>query len=133
MRKLISIAVFSVTLLAFSPVFAAEHAYVRAIQNDLPAENIYRINIEKIDGSEKEMGANKRVSPGKHSLDLSLGFNPKWAPGMDRTIDHIYYKTIEMEFEAGKTYYLGAKVDPNASVDAMKAGSFWEPVVVKVE
>ena len=103
------------------------------MHNDLPDENVYRVNIEKINGSEKGMSANHRVSPGKHSIDVSLVFNPKWAPGMEKTMENIYYKSVEMELEAGKTYYIGAKVDTDASEDAIKDGSFWQPIVQKIE
>jgi hypothetical protein len=135
MRKLISIAAFAATLLAFSPVFAAEHAYITSVRLDIPSENVYRVNIEKVDGSEKglSMSSNHRVPAGKHSIDISLVFNPKWSSGMDKTIDNIYHKTIEMDFAAGKTYHIGAKVDTNASADAIKDGSFWEPVLHSVD
>jgi hypothetical protein len=134
-RKLISIAAFSVILLAFSSVFAAEHAYITSVRDDLPNENVYRVNIEKIDGSEKglSMSSNHRVSTGKHNIEFSLVFNPAWAPGMEKTSDNIYYKSTEMEFEAGKTYHVGAKVNTNASEDAIKDGSFWQPVVHSVD
>ena len=112
---------------------AHDHSFIRAIHADRPSENVFRVDIEKIDGDEPNMAPNHRIDPGQRSVEVSLVFNSKYGTGMDETQGEIYTKTITMDVVAGKTYTIAAKVDTHASEAAQKDGSFWTPFIYKTE
>ena len=131
LRLLLS-AVIAMMLFA-TQATAHDHSFIRAIHADRPSENVFRVDIEKIDGDEPNMAPNHRIDPGKRSVEVSLVFNSKYGTGMDETQGEIYTKTITMDVVAGKTYTIAAKVDTHASEAAQKDGSFWTPFIYKTE
>ena len=131
LRLLLS-AVIAMMLFA-TQATAHDHSFIRAIHADRPSENVFRVDIEKIDGDEPNMAHNHRIDPGKRSVEVSLVFNSKYGTGMDETQGEIYTKTITMDVVAGKTYTIAAKVDTHASEAAQKDGSFWTPFIYKTE
>jgi hypothetical protein len=112
---------------------AHDHSFIRAIHADRPSENVFRVDIEKIDGEEPNMAPNHRIDPGQRSVEVSLVFNSKYGTGMDETQGETYTKSFTMDVVAGKTYTIAAKVDTHASEAAQKDGSFWTPFVYKTE
>lgn len=128
--------IISIIILLGAPLesaLAAKRAWVTAIAADIPANDIYRVNVNKVDGKEAGYGVNKAVKPGTREIEVSLVFNEKWAgSGMRRAGSNIYYKTIRLEVEKGKTYYLAAKVNTAASAEEQEAGTFWEPIVHRI-
>jgi hypothetical protein len=131
LRLLLS-AVIAMVLFA-TQATAHDHSFVRAIHADRPSENVFRVDIEKIDGDEPNMAPNHRIDPGKRSVEVSLVFNSKYGTGMDETQGEIYTKSFTMDVVAGKTYTIAAKVDTHASEAAQKDGSFWTPFIYKTE
>ena len=122
-----------VTVLASGAALAADHGYVTGIRADQPADKVFRVNIEKVNGDEPGPAPNVRVPAGKSSITVSLVFNSLWGETMQYTQQQIYQKDFVLEVEPGKTYFIGALVDTAASEDAQKDGSFWDPVIVKTE
>ncbi len=111
---------------------AAEHGYIAPLPEPEPRNNLFEVNIEQINGKDAMDGPNFRAPAGKNEVVVSLVFSSEWGSGMSYTGGQIYYNTIEVDVEEGKTYYLGAKVDTSASEEAQVDGSFWTPVIVKV-
>jgi len=131
MKKIFALAIVAVSALFAGQVSAAEWGYLTTIPNDRPADSIFRVNIESIDGKMSDAaGANIPVSPGTHVVKVSLVFNAEWAAGMGRTADSIYYDEISVDVAAKQTYFLGAKVNTKATVEEQTSGSFWEAIVV---
>ena len=112
---------------------AHDHSFVRAIHADRPSENVFRVDIDKIDGDEPNMAPNHRIDPGQRSVEVSLVFNSSYGTGMDETQNQTYSKSFTMTVEAGKTYTIAAKVDTHASEAAQKDGSFWTPFIYKTD
>ncbi len=128
------ISALTIAIFVFAQAASAEEmSHVRALLDDSPGENVFRVNIDKIDGDEPSPGQNHHIKPGKRSVDVSLVFNPKYGTGMDETADAIYTKTMTFEVKPGTTYTLAAKVDTNASKEAQEDGSFWSPIIYKEE
>ena len=111
---------------------AADHGYVTAEPEDHPKDNIFRVNIESVNGEDSE-ALNARVPVGENTISVSLVFNSSWGLRMEETQDRIYTKDMTLQVEKGKTYFLGAKVDTAATDAAQADGSFWEPVVVETK
>lgn len=126
-KYLVTAALFG--LLLASAAQAADHGYVTTEPQDYPADNVFRVNIESVNGKEA-ISENTRVPVGENTVVVSLVFNSSWGTSMQETQDRIYTQTMKLAVEKGKTYFLGAKVDTAASEAAQNDGSFWEPVVV---
>lgn len=131
MRVLLSA---SITIMLFATQATAhDHSFIRAIHADRPSENVFRVDIDKIDGDEPNMAPNHRIDPGQRSVEVSLVFNSSYGTGMDETQNQTYSKSFTMTVEAGKTYTIAAKVDTHASEAAQKDGSFWTPFIYKTD
>ena len=120
-------------VLASGTALAADHGYVTGIRADQPADKVFRVDIEKINGDEPGPSPNVRVPAGKNSITVSLVFNSLWGKDMQYTQQQVYQKDFVLDVEPGKTYFIGAVVDTAAGEDAQKDGSFWGPVIVKTE
>jgi hypothetical protein len=121
-----------ISLLVVAGAQASDHGYVTSEPEDHPAEGVFRVNIEKVNGKET-VSQNTRVPAGDNTVVVSLVFNSSWGVGMEETGDRTYTKTMKLQVEKGKTYFLGARVNTEASAEAQRDGSFWEPVVVETK
>jgi hypothetical protein len=133
MKKIFALAIVAASVLFAGQVSAAEWGYLTVIPNDHPADSVFRVNIESIDGKLPDPGANAPVSPGTHVVKVSLVFNDEWGMGMGLTADKIYTDEISVDVAAKSTYFLGAKVNTKATSEEQTKGTFWEPVVVSVK
>ena len=122
-----------VAVLAPGTALAADHGYITGIRADQPADNVFRVNIEKVNGDEPGSAPNVRVPAGKSSITVSLVFNSLWSETMQYTQQQVYQKDFVLDVEPGKTYFIGALVDTAASENAQKDGSFWDPAIVRTE
>lgn len=128
-----SLALAPVLAMIFATAaLAAEHGFVSGLLHAEPKDNLFPVNIEQVNGKDAEFGPNHPAHVGSNKVLVSLVFNSEWGTGMSQTQGMVYSKTIELDVEKGKTYYIGAKVDTNASEEAQKDGSFWTPVVTEV-
>ncbi len=130
MKKIFALALVAVSALFAGQVSAAEWGYLTVIPNDRPADSIFRVNIEQIDGKLPDPGANAPVSPGTHVVKVSLVFNEEWGTSMGLTADNIYYDEISVDVAAKETYFLGAKVNTKATSAEQTSGDFWNAMVV---
>ena len=129
MKKFIYASVIMVVMVFSGLAIAKDHGFINSLWKDAPKENIFRVNIEKIDGRDANSAPNKEVKAGTHEVKVSLVFDSKWGTGMSMTENDIYYSNITVDVEAGKTYTLAAKVNTHASAEQQNDGSFWEPII----
>ena len=134
MKRFTAMAIMAVSVLFATQVSAGEWGWVTAMPNAEPGEGMFQVNIESVDGHQPVEGApNVPLKPGSHEVKTSLVANASWLDALNMNEDDIFYDTITVEVEAGKTYYLASKVDLNAKPAAVADGSFWEAVVSKTE
>jgi hypothetical protein len=131
MKKFLSVFGIAAVLLFSTLAMAKDHGFITGLYKAAPADGVFQVNIEKIDGKDTMSGVNKEVKAGTRSIEVSLVFNPAWGTGMNMTEENIYYQTISVDVEAGKTYTLAAKVNTHASSEQQKDGSFWEAIIYK--
>lgn len=129
MKKFSAVSAIIIVIFFSGLAIAKDHGFINGIYKDVPEKNIFRVNIDKIDGRDARSGFNKEVKAGPHEIKVSLVFNPIWGTGMSMTEDNIYYQNISVDVEAGKTYTLAAKVDTHASSEQQSDGSFWEAII----
>jgi hypothetical protein len=125
------LALLLASLLAASAQ-ASDHGYVTSEPEDHPGDNLFRVNVQRVNGKESE-SLNTRVPTGENTVTVSLVFNSSWGNSMEHTQGRTYSKDLVLQVEKGKTYFLGAKVDTKATPEAQRDGSFWEPVVVETK
>jgi hypothetical protein len=126
------LVVAMLSLVTVVAVQAADHGYVTSEPEDHPNDSLFRVNIERVNGKDSE-AINTRVPVGENTITVSLVFNSSWGSNMEESQGRTYTKDLILQVENGKTYFLGAKVDTNASAAAQSDGSFWEPVVVETK
>jgi hypothetical protein len=134
MKKVVALAVFAISVFFTAQLVAHDAGYITTIPNAIPAKSILQVNLEAVDGKEPGLGVNTSVKPGTHQVKVSLVFNSMWGgTSLDMTNQKIYYANIDVDVEAGKTYFLGAEVDLNATPESVAEATFWRPVVYRVE
>lgn len=133
MNKWISRVLAITIALSFSSLaIAGEHGWVTSIARAVPQDQVYRVNIQRIDDKQPIDARQYRVDAGEHKIRVSLILEPQFAPKLDRiTHREIYAKTVTVDVKDGKRYEIGGKVDPDASDEAQRDGSFWEPIVYR--
>lgn len=129
MKKFMAVSALMTVLVFSGLAVAKDHGFINGLWKDVPKENVFRVNIDKIDGRDAPSGANKEVKVGTHDVKVSLVFDSKWGSGMSMTENEIYYQHISVDVEAGKTYTLAAEVNTHATSEQQKDGSFWEAII----
>ena len=112
-------------------VFAGEHGWVTSIMKADTADQVYRVQIYKVDGKQFDTREYK-LDVGEHTIDVTLVLETQWAPKLERIAGGATYEqAITFTVEDGVTYELGGKVDPDASDEAQRDGTFWKPIIYK--
>ena len=131
-RWLIRILAVAITVSCTGWALAAEHGWAMSVMKAYPSDQVYRVNIQRVDGRQPIDAREYRLDAGEHTLRVSLILETQWAPKLTRIAnDNIYSKEMTFTVENGTTYYIGGKVDPDASDEAQRDGSFWNPVIYK--
>lgn len=113
---------------------AGGHGWIGSIARAVPSDQVYRVNIQQIDGKQRVYARNYRVDAGEHKVRVSLVMEYDFATNLKRiTSGQIYVKTLTVDVEDGKRYEIGGQVDPDASDEAQRDGSFWKPVVYRAK
>ena len=112
-------------------VFAGEHGWVTSVMKADPSDQVYRVQIYKVDG--KQFDAHEyKLDVGEHTIAVTLVLETQWAPKLKRIAGkYTYEKAITFTVEDGVTYELGGKVDPDASDEAQRDGTFWKPIIYR--
>lgn len=131
-KILLNIAFFTIALSVATGLSAKESAWITSVYQAVPQDQVYRVNIQRIDGKQGIDARQYKVDPGEHTVRVSLILETKFAPKLARiTNREIYVKEMKFTAEDGVTYFIGGKVDPDASDEAQRDGSFWDPVIYK--
>jgi len=133
MMKLKLIAISSLLALIFLPglALAKEHGFVMSIMNVIPQEQMYKVEMQRIDDKNPMPAEEYYVAAGEHSFRVSLVPDPTWSPKLMYANHEISAREITITIEDKTTYQIGGKVDPDASEEAQRNGTFWEPVIYK--
>jgi len=127
------LVVLFLVLMAGSPVQSDEYGYITSIAYPVVEDEVFKVNINQIDGQNASGTVNYPATAGTHVVTLSAVPDPTLMPPLPYARSDIYYGEITVEVEAGKTYQLAAKVNPDATKEQQQSGDFWEPVLYKVE
>ena len=113
--------------------FAGGHGWVTSIMRVVQEEQVYRVQIYKVDGKQFDAPEYK-LDVGEHTIGVTLVLETQWAPKLKRIAGGATYEqAITFTVEDGVTYELGGKVDPDASDEAQRDGTFWKPIIYKTK
>ena len=124
--------IFAIALFS-SPglLLAAEHVYIQSVPQTIPQDQIHRVNVQRVNGKNPITSHRYTVDAGEATIRVSLILEAQWAPKLKAIQDDIFSLEFKMNIKAGTTYVIGGKVNPDASVEEQKAGTFWTPTVVE--
>lgn len=105
--------------------------HIQSIAKVNTEEQIYRVNIQRINGRQPPTHQSYAVDPGQATIRVSLILEAQWAPKLKRIQNDIFSQEFKMNIEPGATYLIGGKVNPDASHEEQDAGTFWHPTVIK--
>jgi hypothetical protein len=105
--------------------------WIRSIAQADPNEQLYPVNINRINGKNPMTSHRYTVDAGEATIEVSLVFSAQWAPRLRPIENDIFSMEFKINVEPGKTYVISGKVNPDATKEEMDAGSFWKPHVVE--
>ena len=120
----------AIALLAMpSLLMAKDIGWIRSVPNVVVEDQVYRVNIQRINGKNPMPAHRYAVDAGEASIRVSLILESQWAPKLKRIHHDIFSQEFKMNVEAGTTYIIGGKVDPDASKEEQDDGTFWRPTI----
>lgn len=128
-NAIVSILLMIPALSMAQPDGATVSAWVMSVPHANSANNLYKVRIISIDGVRQADAVRYAIGPGPHELDVELMLDVEWEPDLSATPTRPPVKQIILDAEAGKSYRVGARVDPDAPVESQLDQSFWQPVV----
>ena len=132
MRKSLILTMLVLSLIAMPSILLANDVgYIRSVPNVIVDEQIYRVNIQRINGKNPITSHRYTVDAGVATIRVSLILDAQWAPKLKMIQDDIFDQEFKMHIESGTTYVIGAKVNPDASKEEQEAGIFWTPTIVE--
>ena len=81
-KWLTKIIVVALMIACTGSVFAGEHGWVTSVMKANPADQVYRVQIYKVDG--KQFDAREyKLDVGEHTIDVTLVLETQWAPKLE--------------------------------------------------
>lgn len=118
--------------LPISSVSAAD-AWVTSIPYALSSEHVYKVRIERIDGTNVTNAVRYPLAAGEHTITVSPLLDVEWSPDLiENPQGNPRNKNLKLTLKPGKTYQLAVKVDINASIESQFDQSYWSPFVYAV-
>jgi len=112
---------------------AADWAWVLSVPHALSGENVYKVRILEIDGEPQKELIRYAVPGGRHTIKVRMMLQVRWDPEFAEAPSGPGVKNLELELEPGRSYFLAARVDPDAPVESQLDQSYWEPFVYRAE
>ena len=116
-----------------TPVHAVTHfGKVTTMPHNRPKDGYYKVKIVAVNGEDADIASHKKLPVGKHTVTVALLRNRAWMKHLEQVPENFPHKTLKIRVKNGMTHLLGARVDLEATPEAQRDGSFWEPVVTEV-
>jgi hypothetical protein len=113
---------------AIEPLAGNECGVVSIYKDTPKTKNIYRVNINTIDGEVMHSKSHRfELTPGKHSIKVMELIDDRdlYRRGIVQN-----YHILEINVEANQKYHIGAKFD-RANKTKLSDGSYWQPIIWK--
>lgn len=128
-QKWFTVAMSSILLAFPCLLLAGEHGYIESVPNAIVEEQVYRVNVQRVNGKNPMTSHRYTVDAGEAEIRVSLILEAQWAPKLKRIQSDIFSQEFKLNVEAGTTYVIGGKVNPDASEEEQDAGTFWKVIV----
>jgi hypothetical protein len=133
MVRIISYLSLIALLSAAAPARAQDWAWVMSVPYAISQDHVYKVRVLEIDGAAQKELLRYAVSAGERRFTVQMMLDVEWEPDLSDSVRRRPIKEITVRIENGKTYYLAARVDIDAPIEAQLDQSFWEPFVYRVE
>jgi hypothetical protein len=133
MRNLVFVLILLLQGVFSEPSPAADWAWVLSVPHALSGENVYKVRILEIDGEPQKELIRYAVPGGSHTIKVRLLLQVRWDPEFAEAPPGPGVKNLELELEPGRSYFLAARVDPDAPVESQLDQSYWEPFVYRTD
>ena len=129
--KKTTILIFLLPFFLLCPVavMAEELGWIRSVPNAIPKDQIYRVNVQRVNDKTPITSHRYSVPAGEASIRVSLILESQWAPKLKRIQHDIFSQVCKMNVQAGTTYIIGGKVNPDATKEEQDNGTFWRPTI----
>ena len=125
--KFVKYAFITLLLTPFAAQAADKDMAMIVTGNEKPAECISAVHVNQIDGKEVKVQAlGFELAPGEHSLTARAIVNTSFCKAMGPATGANQIEPLKMDFQAGKTYYVGVDHSSPLRKD-------WKLVVWKTE
>jgi len=125
--KFVKFGILSLLLLPMLAQAGDDGKAMIITSGEKPAECISAVHVNQIDGKEVKVQKNGfDIDPGQHTLTARAIVNTSFCKAMGPATGQNQAAPLEMDFKAGKTYYLGYDHSSPLRKD-------WKLVVWKVE
>ena len=133
MKRAILLMLALVAAGASGSLQAEAQAWVMSIPHALSSQNIYKVQLLSIDGEIRPNTIQYPVDAGEHTIELELMLDIEWEPDLLEGERPPQIKRLELLAEAGKSYWLAARVDVDAPAESQLDQSWWELFVYRAE
>lgn len=133
MRNLVFILALLAQILTYGTAQAADWGWVMSVPHALSGDNVYKVRILEIDGEPQKELIRYAVPGGDHTVKVRMLLQVQWEPEFAEAPSGPGVKELEIEVEPGRSYYLAARVDPNAPIESQLDRSYWKPFVYRVD
>ena len=118
-------------LLFSTSSLAESDVTVMSVPYALSGENIYKVRVESIDGVSAQAATRYNLSAGRHVFGLSMLLQVEWDPDLSEQTITGQIKELELDLQAGMTYQIGARLDPDAPLESQIDQSYWQPILYR--
>jgi hypothetical protein len=133
MRNLVFILALVAQILAYGTAHAADWGWVLSVPHALSGDHVYKVRVLEIDGEPQKELIRYAVPGGNHTVKVRMLLQVQWEPEFAEAPSGPGVKDLEIEVEPGRSYYLAARVDPNAPIESQLDRSYWKPFVYRVD
>ena len=133
MKRAILLLLTLLAAIASGALRAEAQAWVMSIPHALSSQNIYKVQLLSIDGASLPNAIQYPVDAGTHTIELELMLDIEWEPDLLEGARPPQIKRVELQAEAGKSYWLAARVNVDAPAESQLDQSWWEVFVYREE
>ena len=133
MRKLLIALTLLAPLWLIAPARAQDWAWVMSVPYAVSPDHVYKVRVLEIDGEPQKELLRYAVGAGERTFTVQMMLDVEWEPDLSASVRRPPIKEITIRIDSGRTYYLAARVDIDAPIEAQLDQSFWEPFVYRAD
>jgi hypothetical protein len=115
----------------FTGLAVAAESRISSIPRAISDEGIYKVLILEIDSVAVEPRLTHHVDEGAHTITVQLLLDLEWTLDQDPQPVMTYRRDFQLGVQPGRHYQLAARIDVDATAEALSDGTFWSVFVYR--